>query len=506
MKLSVSLLYRGPQQECKNEFSQFVPHGLFNILFHLLKQGVDAKLYNLSNFKDRELKGFFRDIKSDFYLISSFFGNHWESFKLAELIKTYHKSSVVVLGGPLGVYGTQVLKKCSAIDFVSYGEGEITAYSLIKSIKERKELDDIPNLFFRKGKDIIRTKAYFHNNIDDFFFLPSQIMPYLNYVAQENLEVIITSRGCPFNCSFCSSPSIWGRKLRSHSINLILKYIKDLRENFGSLFFSIRDDNFISNKKRVIELSESLQDERLSFIFNLQGSSKFIDEETAERLSLSGCNQIQIGIENLSPQVLKLFNKKIDIERLSKNIKLLRRYCIEPFGYFITGVDETEEELEKTLRFIERSGIMSGVVSPLVLYPETKLSEVYRPDFFADKREIIYFSRKSYNKNLPLFKSAFTKAQENYFTLEEINFKKDGITRVIAKAFYLCQVNRIVDAISHLEQEIKRDSKNPLLYYYLSEICLTYNHAKAKKFLNILNRLLNYKNKMIKDMLNETRL
>jgi len=505
MKASVSLLYRGPQRECKNEFSKLVPQGLFNILYFLIKHGVDAKLYNLSELSEKELKSFLRDNSSDIFFISSFFGNHWESIKIAMFIKSLNNKAVTVLGGPISLYGNEILKRFDCIDFLVYGEGEFPALKIIDFLKGKDRLNIIPNLFYRKGSHIVKTESYIHHNIDDFFFIPSEIQPYINFVQPENLEVIITSRGCPFNCSFCSSPAIWGRKLRTHHISLIVKYLKDLRASLGSLFFSIRDDNFLANKKRVIELCKKISNEKLFFMFNLQGSAKFIDEETAHMLSLAGCNQVQMGIENLSVRVQLLFNKKINIQDLLKNIKLLRNYCIEPFGYFITGVDETDDELDENIRFIETSGIVSGVVSPLVLYPGTSLAEQLRPDFFAEKKEIIYFSKKSYQRNLSYFSKAFQKASRNLFTSEEINYKNDGITRTIALVTYLISKNNHKEAIRLLKKEISKDSENPVLYYLFTEI-LPPSDSAVKKYLLKLDKLLYGKNSYIKEMLNGAQL
>lgn len=406
---SVSLFYRGPQGECKNEFSNLVPVGLFNILFYLNKNGIKAKLYNLSQFSEKRLEEFIKKIKPEISLISSFYGNHWEAIKLSELIKKNNPEAVNIIGGPISVIGEDILKIFKSIDFVVYGEGEVASLELVHFLKKNiKDISKIKNLIYRHNDKIIKNPSYFNQDIDEFFYIPSKIKNDVFFVKDENFQILITSRGCPFSCSFCSSPALWGRKVRFHSIENVIKYIKDLVENFRVDYFSIRDDNFIANKKRVIELCKEIIKREWEINFNLQGSASFVDETTIKFLSMAGCDQIQIGIESLSPKVLDFFNKKIDIKKLKEQIRVIRKYKIIPFGYFIAGLNESEDDIEPTINFIKDSGIMAGVLSPLVIYPGTELAKRAKiKNFFIKNREIIYYSKKSYNKYKKRFDDAF---------------------------------------------------------------------------------------------------
>ena len=256
---SVFLFYRGPQRECKNEFSNLVPVGLFNILYYLKKNGINAKLYNLSHFSEKKLYGFLNNLKPEISFISSFYGNHWEAIKLSELIKKNYPNSVTIIGGPISVIGEDILRKFRNIDYIIYGEGETASLKLVKFLHEKiTNIKEIENLIYWENDKIKKNPPSFYNNIDEFFYIPSQIKNNVNFVQDENFQVLITSRGCPFSCSFCSSPVLWGRKVRFHSIENIIRYVKDLIENLGLNYFSIRDDNFLANKKRVVEFSKEI--------------------------------------------------------------------------------------------------------------------------------------------------------------------------------------------------------------------------------------------------------
>lgn len=414
---SVFLFYRGPQRECKNEFSNLVPVGLFNILYYLKKNGINAKLYNLSHFSEKKLYGFLNNLKPEISFISSFYGNHWEAIKLSELIKKNYPNSVTIIGGPISVIGEDILRKFRNIDYIIYGEGETASLKLVKFLHEKiTNIKEIENLIYWENDKIKKNPPSFYNNIDEFFYIPSQIKNNVNFVQDENFQVLITSRGCPFSCSFCSSPVLWGRKVRFHSIENIIRYVKDLIENLGLNYFSIRDDNFLANKKRVVEFSKEIIKRDWDINFNLQGSASFVDETTIKFLSRAGCDQIQIGIESLSPRILDFFNKKIDIKKLEDQIKLIRKYKIIPFGYFIAGLNECDEDIEPTINFIKSSGLMAGVLSPLVIYPGTELAKKANiTDFFIKGKEIIFYSKKSFLKYKRRFDEAFKIAMSRTF-------------------------------------------------------------------------------------------
>jgi len=417
----IFLFFRGPRKEAKDYFSNFVPAGLFNILYYLLKNGYEPKLYNLSNFTEKDVSEIIKSLDIRLALISTFTGNHISSIKLAKTIKTFHKKSVTVLGGPFSLLAEEILARCPDIDFVVKGEGETASLKLARFIEGKEELRSVEGLCYRSNTGIVKNIATLNPNIDDFFYLPSKILPYCNFVQNENFAVLITSRGCSYRCSFCSSPVLWQNKIRFHSINNLIEYIKDLKENLGQIYFSIRDDNFLMNQKRVLEFTKKFSETKLGMLWNTQGSVKFINDEVAYALAQSDCDQVQMGIESASERILHFFNKELDKVAVQKAISSLRKYLIRPFGYFIGGVNETEKEAEETCNFIKNSGIIDGIISPLVIYPGTKLyKKSMADDFFSDK-EIIYYSLHSYKKFKKNYLNALKQAlNKNSFTLNDV--------------------------------------------------------------------------------------
>lgn len=449
----IFLFFRGPQREAKDYFSSFVPSGLFNILFYLLSHGHHATLVNLSNMKKEDIKHFLKSHNIDIAFISTFFGNHSESINLIKQIKSLNPKTVTVMGGPYTVLGDEIIKRLPELDFVIKGEGEIPSLKIINLLQNREDIKNIEGLCYRNSNGFANNATSFHRNIDDFFYLPSQIANYCKYVVKENFSILITSRGCPFKCNFCSSPLLWQNSIRYHSTTKLIDYVKDLRINFNEIFFSIRDDNFLMSKKRVLSFTKALKDLKLYFLWNTQGSVKFIDDELTFALAQSGCDQIQMGIETVSKKALTFLNKNVNIVKSYDAIRILRKHLIRPFGYFIGGFNESKEEVEATCHFIKHSGIIDAVISPLVVYPGTHFSKKIPIDNFFSKDEIIYYSKQSYEK----YKERYIKALEyafnrNYFNLNEIKSSPtSSFLKNIVSHFYFLQKGNISKAISALD-------------------------------------------------------
>lgn len=417
----ILLLFKGPEKEGKDYFSNFVPMGLFNILYYLLQNGYDARLYNLSFLNSDEIVSLLKSIDFQVVFLSAFTGNHMVTLKLASRIKKIRKDCVVVIGGPFAILGDYILQRYPEVDFVIKGEGEEASLKIIRFLEGRERVENISGLYYRNNEGIKSNRQLFEKEIDNFFFLPSQVIAYCNFVNEENFAILITSRGCPYRCSFCSSYTLWRNKIRYHSIDNLIRYVKDLRYNLGQIYFSIRDDNFLMNRERVISLTKRFEKERLMLLWNTQASVSFIDDEIALRLANGGCDQVQMGIESASLRILNFFNKKLDINLVGKAVSSLRKHLIRPFGYFIGGVNETEKEVEETCDFIRKVGLMDGILSPLVIYPGTKLYKNSMIDDFFSKKEILFFSLSSYirfkNQYLSALKYAF---HRNTFKKEEI--------------------------------------------------------------------------------------
>ena len=481
----IALLYRGPQGAGRDEFTSFVPAGFFNILKSLLAAGYRATLHNLSATPRRHLKEALAAIRADAFFLSAFYGNHLEAGRVAALIKGLHSKAPVVLGGPFAVLGGEILKRWPQIDFVVQGEGEVAGVALLDELFGGKDFAAISGLCRRAGASVHSQPAKLLADIDRFFYLPSEVLPHSIGVNADNLAILISSRGCPYHCAFCSSTVLWKNRLRHHSVPLLIDYLKDLRKSTGAIYFSLRDENFLANKAQVRQFTERLGAAKLHYLFNAQGSAALVDEESAARLAAAGCDQLQMGIEAVSPRLQATLHKKQPPEKVKKSIALLRRQLIRPFGYFIYGMGESTEEAEENIGFIRNSGLLDAVASPLVLYPGTTLSNAVPVSSFFNDREMLYYDEPSQRQLRPRYEKALKSLarQASFHDNELQNTKLTHLPAEIARFYDALAKGEATRAEKRLLVMTDRQPDNPWGHVLLADLYEARGEMKkAKKF------------------------
>ncbi len=490
----IALLYRGPQGEGRDEFSSFVPIGLFYILHSLLAAGYRARLYNLSEVSRRRLADRLRTIPADAVLVSAFFGCHREAFRLAELAKRFRPKAPVVLGGPLAVLAEAILRREGAVDFVVRGEGEETVVRLLDAVLlGRGSLNDIAGLYRRQGGGMVGRSPVPLADLDRYFFLPSEILPHCRQVRPENLAILIASRGCPFRCTFCSSSVLWQNRLRRHSPELLVRYLRDLQRSTGALYCSIRDENFLADRRHVLEFCRRLREAKLHFLWNCQGSVRFLDAELAGALAAAGCDQVQMGIETVSPRLQRLLGKRIEAERVHKAASLLRRQGVRPFGYFIYGMEETPAEAEENLAFVRTAGLLDAVAGPLVYYPGTALAAGVPADRFLCAGEILLYDPKTARRYRRSWEAALAElARTADFSKDELFGRRDPtLVRRLARSFHHLRHGRRRRAEAELEACRRQWPDNPWPVRLLGQLYEEEGDtAQARRMAQLARRLV----------------
>jgi len=328
---------------------------------------------------------------------------------IAQLIKDSDKNIVTVIGGThASVEPERILSENPSVDMVVVGEGELT----FKELLDRKatDLDKINGIVYKNGNNIIRNE--FRKPIDDLDEIPfprRDLVPFANYSSSllvgsprerlntlitwlrfnrdwERLRIrlrhimlsrklalfrgyssvkrasILTSRGCPFNCHFCSPTSVYGQLYRMRSPSNVLEEIEMLVKDYGVEAISIVDDNFNVSKKWVVEICEEVIRRGLHLtLIAVSGMclAPWLDFETLTLMKKAGFNEIYFGIENANQEILdKVINKKIDVKKVPEVTRLCKKAGIIPGGYLILGVPgETIETMENTVEFAFSSGL-----------------------------------------------------------------------------------------------------------------------------------------------------
>jgi len=305
------------------------------------------------------------------------------AFKIASLCKEYDRSVPVVMGGPhVSIKYDEVLKICPDVDFLIRGEGEETFLELVRMIGERwgnknATFNNIKGISYRQNGEMVHNpQREFVKDLDAIPFPARDLLLNKDSYNSEDMGLLMTSRGCPYNCSYCAT-GIWKRKVRYRSVDNIIKEIKFLIDAYGTKQFTFKDDSFTVNKKRVLELCDRLIKEKININWDCNTRVNLINEDLLSKMKKAGCNSIKVGIETGSEKILKLMRKGITFEQCRKSANLFRKVGIHWTGYFMMGLpSETKEEVYQTLKFMKELKPDFASFSVYEPFPGTELFEI----------------------------------------------------------------------------------------------------------------------------------
>lgn len=327
----------------------------------------------------REAKKVISDFKPDLAGISVWTTFAASSFTLASLCKDYDKHLPVVMGGPhVSIRYEEVMRICPSADFLVRGEGERTLAELARTIAgEGKELKDLAGISYREnGKTIHNPKREFIDDLDCLPFPARDLLLNKASYDSEDMGLLMTSRGCPYGCSYCAT-SIWERKTRCRSIDNVIAEIKQIIAGHGTRQFAFKDDSFTVSRKRVLEFCDKLIRQNISISWDCNTRVNLIDEELLVKMKKAGCNSIKVGIETGSEKILRLINKKISFEDCRRAAGLFRKVGIHWTGYFMMGLpSETREDILQTLRFMKELDPDYASFSVYEPFPGTELFNI----------------------------------------------------------------------------------------------------------------------------------
>lgn len=280
------------------------------------------------------------------------------SLRLAGELKNKNKC-FIVFGGSLVTTAPEQIN-FDVVDSIILGEGERSFQSLLSDISQGKNLAKI-------------YKAPRIENLDSIEFpLRRNIKFISNKLLEEDVPAttIITSRGCPFNCAFCASRSIWGRKVRFRSVKNVLDEIDFLIENYNIKGLRFVDDTLILRRDHFKKLCNGLKEKNL--LWRCSTRSDLITKELAKIMYDSGCKEVGIGVESADPHILEIMNKEVEVGGHERAIKILKDAGIKTACFFITGLPgEKEGTPELNISFIKRTNPERVFCTTFMPYPGT---------------------------------------------------------------------------------------------------------------------------------------
>jgi anaerobic magnesium-protoporphyrin IX monomethyl ester cyclase len=278
----------------------------------------------------------------------------------------------VIMGGPHVTFlADEALEHA---DFVVRGEGERALTELVDALEVGGDCSGILNLSYRKGEQVVHNPE--RPASDDLDSLPFPDFTLLKrdrpLKGGRTTIPVMTSRGCPFNCSFCAVTGMFGRKYRFRSTENVLAELRryDSRKNW--IFFY--DDNFAANKERTKELLEAMIREKFKFTWTTQVRADVAkDPELVKLMKRAGCHTLYIGFESVNPNSLEAMKKKQTLQEITEAIKVLRRHRIHIHGMFVYGFDQDDwKTVIQTVRFAKKAKLNSTQFLILTPLPGTE--------------------------------------------------------------------------------------------------------------------------------------
>jgi len=278
------------------------------------------------------------------------------SLHLAKKVKE-EMAIPIIFGGPHPTVLRERILQHPFVDFIVIGEGEHTLLELVGKILTRDDKRDIKGIMHRKANDTVFTGSRpFIQNLDSLPHPALELLPMAKYPRTEVCSrkpalSINTSRGCTFNCSFCSVHSIWGRRFRYFSSSWVLDEIERLVDTYGAKGIYFREDNFTINSKRVTDICNGILERHLDLVWVCESRVDLVYPKLLEKMKKAYCETIWFGAESGSQRVLNLINKGITVEQTKKAVNMCRKTKIKVGLSFMIGIPgETMEDMKKTLK------------------------------------------------------------------------------------------------------------------------------------------------------------
>ncbi len=294
--------------------------------------------------------------------------------KIVKIIKKNKPQLPVIIGGPhCNLFPKKALQETQA-DISVQGDGELIITDIKKAIKGEISFSNIPGIYYRENKKIKKgNEVEFIKDIDSISFPSRTSVLKYNYGDQFNPKMkkgdftsIITSRGCPYSCKFCSRNSVSMKKYRNRSTENILKELKEIQAD-GYKYVAIVDDSFPSNKKQAQELFDEIIKEGLNLKFIITAARvDAVNEELVNKMKKAGVIHIQYGLESGNQDVLDFYNKNITLEKIRDAVNLSHQKGLFNMGSFILGAPfETEKHFKRTVNFAKTLPLDSVGFEPL---------------------------------------------------------------------------------------------------------------------------------------------
>jgi radical SAM superfamily enzyme YgiQ (UPF0313 family) len=368
-----------------------MPLGMAYIASYLRKNNVESFIIDAEaeSLSWTQLKERIRTINPHIIGIYSTTPTIYLVHKTAEIAKSIDKSIKVVLGGPHATVMPEDCLKNTHTDFCIIGEGEYTFLELVKGLKKGKSLNKINGIAFKKGTKVIKNNpGELIQDLDSLPFPARDLLKLNKYVCPTTKALvlgkgyggeytdIITSRGCPYRCTYCSSQVTFGHRIRYRSPESVIAEIEEVIKNYGIKTFNILDDTFTADKNRIIKICDLIIKRKLKIQWICQSRVNLLSRKIAVAMKKAGCKLIAFGIESGNQQILNNIKKGITLEQAKNAVKICKDVGLATLCAFMVGnPGETRKTAIQTIKFAIKLNPTFANFFITTPYPGTELYE-----------------------------------------------------------------------------------------------------------------------------------
>jgi anaerobic magnesium-protoporphyrin IX monomethyl ester cyclase len=408
---------------------------------------------------------------------------------LADIARDIFADALIIAGGgvPTSMY-SEIFDSNTSFDALCYGEGEKPLLGLVQAIDKKEFLRVHPSWITREKVENKQSFQHdFVENLDRIPFLSYDMLNPDDYRLSSLLSLfplmekriampMMTSRGCPHRCSFCSSHTVHGRKMRFHSVSRVIEDLKRLKEQYHAETIDIFDDHFTADKQRALEIIDAMKELKLTAFFPSSLALYTLDRKTLEALKSIGVNHLVLSVESGSDRVLKkIMHKPLDLSIVSRVIADCRQLGIASDISILIGLPgETKQDIEDTRSFLKTLNANWFRISMATPLPGSEMLNICK------KHNYLKGDYLSCN-----FKRAVVETED--FTAEYIQEKAYSLNLELN---FLCnsdfRLENYETALKGFENTIKVKSDHAFALYFAAKCC---------KKLNLDEKYQSYKTK-----------
>jgi len=314
---------------------------------------------------------------------------HARALRIAKKAKASGRT--VVMGGPHPCYVDEEILSTRKVDFIVRGEGELTFSELVATLEnEDKKLHTVQGISFLSNGKLVRTPSRpFIENLDSLPLPARHLVNMEDYrrtkLGSRDITPLITSRGCPYQCAFCSSSNFFGTKWRARSVEAVLSELEEIYHRYHFKAVAFVDDLFTLSPKRVIEICRGIVERKLDlWWWYLSRADLFLrNEEMVKEMVKAGSRAVFVGLESSNPETLEELKKGIDVEGSVHAVEMLKRNGVEIHAsYILGGLHDTAKTIHETIHFAKKLDTNVAQFAILTPFPGTAIYEQVKNRIF----------------------------------------------------------------------------------------------------------------------------